>query len=50
MFKAVRGEDAQEVSDKVCDFYGSDFDRDRLALHLKVARTSYFLTVNCLIF
>ena len=40
MFKAVRGEDAQEVSDKVCDFYGNDFDRDCLALHLK------FLSVN----
>ena len=33
MFKAVRGEDVQEVLDKVCDFYGNDFHRDRLALH-----------------
>ena len=36
MFKAVRGEDVQEVLDKVCDFYGNDFDRDRLVLHLKL--------------
>ena len=41
MFKAVRGEDVQKVLDKVCDFYGNDFDRDRLALHLKILSVNF---------
>ena len=41
VFKAVRGEDVQEVLDKVCDFYGNDFHRDRLALHLKILSVNF---------
>ena len=43
MFKAVdlRGEDVQGVFDEVCYFYGNDFDRDRLALHLKIQSVNF---------
>ena len=40
LLKAIRGEDTKAVLDTVCQFYGEDFDHDRLVLHLEIIRVN----------
>jgi len=39
--QAVRGEDTKETLALVCDFYGEDFDRSQLQLHLDTLKATF---------
>ena len=39
--QAVRGEDTNKTLSFVCDFYGEDFDRSQLQLHLDTLKTTF---------
>ena len=39
--QAVRGEDTKETLALVCDFYGEDFNRSQLQLHLDTLKTTF---------
>jgi len=41
LMQAVRGEDTKETLALVCDFYGEDFDRSQLQLHLDTLKATF---------